>query len=338
MPLPPYVREYLINCGGIVASKPDESIEDNELADARNVVPGPTGIGSLKKRRGISKYTADAASARTHIGSIYAGLYGPYYTDQSAAAWDIRNSAGTSIQAGTGTVAFPCWRSFSTYDLVVDGTNAYKSSNGTSFTTLANIPTGAKYIESYNQFLCCAGHNSFSLRWADITTLETWTAANELKFDPSEGDHITGLKKYGTMLAVFLQYSFHFVQGYSGLDFTVVKSITKSGAMTFRSVIDTPFGLYWWSDRGLCGTLDGTTIDTILLRKLGTQYLVPPHRVSDIHGIWDSVNECVHMYFPYPSGTACNTRLDYYPRTDSIYLHDGAGCAMACSAYVMIPG
>jgi hypothetical protein len=335
----PYYRTYLTDCTGINTLVTDEQLAETELADARNVIPGAMGLGNPAKRRGISKYNANATSARTIIGSVYSGVYGPYYTDQSASAWNIRSaSSGASLQAGTGTVAFPSWASLAGYDLVVDGTNHYKSSNGTSFTSLANIPSGAKWLQVYNNFLFCAGHDGYTLRFADIMTVETWTSTNEFRFTNNSADITTGILNAGTVLMLFMNNQFHHIQGYTATALTISYSNTSVGALTHRSLVKSPYGAFWWSDRGLVWSKDfKDTLDFVTQRKLDTSFVVSAGNSSDIHGVWDGMNHCVHMYIPYGGGTECNMRIDYYPLKDAIYIQDGAAAEMACSAYVLMP-
>jgi hypothetical protein len=334
-----YQRVYLIDNGGINTVLPDEHIAENELADARNVVPEAMGVGTLKKRRGISKYNAVALSNRTFIGSIYSGVKGPYYTDQSASDWDIRSGAtGSSVKSGTASVAFPSWSSLEGYDLVVDGTNALKTSNGSTFTALANIPSGAKWLAVYNNILFCAGHDGYTLRGADVGTVETWTATNEFKFTNNSADLTTGLLNAGKVLILFMNSQFHHIQGYSWLSMTISYSNRSVGCLSHRSAVLSPYGAFWWSDRGLTWAKDlQDTMDFVTARKLDSSFLVHPGNAGSIHGVWDAVSHAVHMYIPYGGGTTCNMRIDYYPEKDAIYLQDGAAAAMACSAYVLMP-
>ena len=333
-----YQRIYLIDSAGINLILPDEHIGETELADARNVVPEAMGLGSLKKRRGISRFNSAMASARTFVGSVYSGVKGPYYTDQSASAWDIRGVEGTSLQSGTATVAFPSWASLAGYDLVVDGTNAFKTSNGTTFTTLANIPSGAKWIWVYNNFVFCAGHDGNTVRFAALGTVETWTATNEFKFTNNSADITTGGMNAGKVSIVFMNSQFHHIQGYGSTSLTISYSNTSVGCLSHRSAILSPYGAFWWSDRGLTWAKDlQDNIDFVTSRKLDSSFLVAPGNAGSIHGIWDTVNHCVHMYIPYEHGQDCNLRIDYYPQKDAIYLQDGAAAEMACSAYVLMP-
>jgi len=320
-----YNIKYLADCRGINASTTDELIADNELAyGTQNVMPCQSGGRNLVKRYGIKQY-GTTNTATGYIRSIYYGAAGSYYTDHST-SFLIRGVADGAVLSTIATASSrkPVWSSFATYDVVVADCNiAAKSSNGTSFTALANIPAGAYLIESYNRYLFAAGHSKGSLRWYAIGDPETWSAVNEYIFD----NYIYNLKKDGNNLIVFFSDHFRVLNGF-GPTFQVIDTNWNVGGG--YSAIWTPYGLFFWGTSNGINWIKGsyTDIDNPLQRKYPELCNSIKYAFTDTCSSYFPIEKCVRFWC-YDDGAAdAGVRIDYYPEKDAIYYHTGKACDM----------
>jgi hypothetical protein len=328
-----YVWQTPADCGGVNNTKPDKFIADNELSDCANYEPDFTGQGWLIKRDGITKVDTNERTATTY--SIYQGKNGTYYHNGTV----IYSSAGTSLDTGNAA-AYDSWASFGGYDIMVNGTDAVKTSDGSSFDTLANIPSGTKYIASANNFLYAAGHDAGKLRYCDYGDITSWPVKRELVFSQNEADDIVGILPINNALGVFCSKSYYMVNGYSNTDQEVSYFSKSEGcAGTQKSIVDTPFGVFWWSRGGIAWMQTFDHVDYPMRRKLA-KTLTGLNRAYDslVHAAYDSVRGRVMFWLVNGAGTTCNLRVDFYPQSDAFYVHTGTGVAMSVAAPVVVSG
>lgn len=315
---------------GVNNTLPDFSIDDAELSLCTNYQPDHTGQGWLIKRDGLTKTDTNQRTATTF--SIYGGLLANYYHNGTV----VYNFAGTSVATGMAA-AYDSWTTMAGYDMFANGTNAQKTSNGTSFSAISNIPAGTKYIAAANNFLYAAGHDAGKVRWADYATLETWPAVNELNVI----DGIVGLRKHDNALGIWAGKSFYILMGYTNTNQEIAYYSEKDGCTgSNRSITTTPYGTFWWSRSGIVWMTEGFKLDYPMHRKLSAT-LNNLNRAYDgyVHSCWDSREQCVKFWVFYGAAqTTVNRRIDFYPRYDAFYEHTGAGVAMSASGAAMVSG
>lgn len=323
-----YIWQTPTVCKGINNTLPDCLIDDGELSDGDNYEPDLTGQGWLIKRAGITKTDTNERTAKSY--SIYSGKLGNYYHNGTV----IYNFAGTSV--GTGmAAAHDIWTSTGTLDIFVNGTDAQKTANGTSFAALSNVPNGAKSIVWHNNMLFAAGHDTGKVRWSDLGTTETWSATNEWVLPY---DNVVLVKAPNAVLSLH-EKAFYLLSGTKTLDVQVLYSSTREGCTASRSASVTPYGIFWWSKAGIVWLKSDYSLDYPLQRKLA-KTLNGLNRAYDnsVHSCWNSYRGCVHFWLVNGAGTTCNLRVDFYPYYDAFYIHDGIGTQMACSGSAVVSG
>lgn len=338
MPTPFQLRYWTNEAGqsiilGINNVVTDETIAHYELSDARNYIPDKLGDSILTKREGLSKVDSDSLAA--NASSIYQGRNATYVTAGTVTYDSGINSLDTGLTAG-----YPSWTSFATYDIMVNGSEARKTSDGSSFSALSNCPAGAKYVAAVNNFLYVAGHDKGKLRWANVGTAETWTATNELILTQDENDDITGLAPWENVLLVTCNKSFECISGYNTTEMGVSYYSKAAGCKSNRSIVVTPVGAFWWSEAGVVWVKKDFSIDTPMLRKIPAT-LNGLNRGNDsiVHSVHDPLQGKVMFYlFNGAAQSTINLRADYYYYDDAWYLHSGTGANMLSAALVFVSG
>jgi hypothetical protein len=319
-------------CGGINNTLPDISISDAELSDAANYQLDTRGQGWLTKRGGLTK--VDATQRTATMYSIYYGRNGNYYHNGTV----IYNLSGTSLATGIA-LAHDSWCSFGSYDIVVNGTDAKKTADGATFSTLANIPSGVKYVCSSNGFIYAAGHDKGKLRYCSYGLAEVWPPTCELALTQDENDDIVGLLPVKNGIAVFCTRSFYIINGWTDLDQQIAYYDKSIGGTGNRSLINTPFGIFFWSIDGLSWIKEGYTIDLPMRRKLAKTFLnVNKPYDPYVHGIWDKSQQRVILWLFNGATNTANLRMDYYPASDAFFLHTGLAANMSASGTIIILG
>ena len=311
---------------------PDTLIDPAELADAANYEPDSTGQGWLIARLGLTR-VSDNKTAQSY--SVYQGRNANYFHNGTV----IYNFAGTSLLTGMAA-AVDYWTSFATYDIFVNGTNAQKTSNGSSFSALSNIPSGAKYIAAVNNFLYAGGHDKGKLRWANAGTAETWPDKNELILTQDENDDIVALGVTTNALLVLCSKSFQMITGFSNLEQEVSYYSKTDGCLASKSVAVSPYGVFWWSKSGIVWMKSDYQLDYPMVRKLmDTLSGLDRAQDANVFSVWDPIRSRVMFWlFSGTSQSTVNLRVDYYPLYDAFFLHTGAGVQMAAAGVATISG
>ena len=78
-------------------------------------------------------------------------------------------------------------------------------------TAVGGTPPLGKFMTIWRNFVFIAGIRASpnTVRYSDVSTYATWTAANTLNFDTNDGDVITGIRILKGKLFVFKRYSVH---------------------------------------------------------------------------------------------------------------------------------
>lgn len=323
--------------GGINNSLHDSLIADQELADAQNVHPKPSGNGNLIKRCGYAVYSAVASSGTTYVTSFYGGQRNRYFTcyDESANKFHIYDldDGTTSRYATAGSPIaqyYGSWASFGDYDIFVDGNLAVKSANGTAFTAVANCPVTTNIICPYNNYLFALKTNDYDrLFWSDLLDCETWPTENYLDLGlPTVFDQLTSLRTWQDKLIIFTVHGFYSLHGYSNTDWTVSYQQRVAGADVHSATMSTPYGLIWWNQNvGICICRDGFNVEFPMVEKLATTLNNSNSFINKYSASchWRPERQCATFWVrdsntDYPFDHS-NLRIDYYPKTNTFWLH-----------------
>jgi len=221
--------------GGINNALADDSIADNELSDARNLVPDLQSSGEIVKRDGITRHSTVFSE---NISGIFDGTAADYICAQTA----IHNLAGTSIDGSL--TSSTTWdhtifddTNLGLLDIFVNGTDERRTTDASSFSAVANMPNFTQ-IEAYNRFVFGVGHDRGEVRWSAPENTELWSSTNAIRF--AGEDTFTGLKKYKQSIYVFFPDSFHQITGTGEKQMSITNSNTEVGCASPRSVVITP--------------------------------------------------------------------------------------------------
>jgi len=342
----PYQSIFQDLRGGLNNSVTDELIQDNELSAVENFVPDIHKSGGLIKRNGVTKESSLMDEA---ITSVFDGTNGDYFTTSTS----IRNLSGTSLLGSLTSSTEPDWATFDDaslglIDVFVNGAEPRYTANGSSFSALSGIPVGVKYIEPFaNGFLFAAGHDSGKLRWCAQEDATSWNAVQEI-IVTAEDDPIKGLVKFAGSLIVLCERSFHHIgtTGASGnLGFRITDSNPQVGTTSHRSIVKSPFGLYWWSSQGFIRSQDGFRIDNPSLLKIpDTLRNLNKAQYENIHGTYDIVQESIQMFVHSSASTTHDKNISYYPGeldqrgVGSFWVGTGGGVEMSASGVILSLG
>ena len=255
--------------GGLNTAFDEEALESNEVRRADEAVL--TEYGAILKRLG-TQHLQDAVLHANGIqngygwlrdnntqqllvvanGTLYTGSYGipTTFTAQSGSLKATGAPAFASFRDGSGEVAY-----------IADGDSATSLNkwNGTALTTnLANTPVGITQLAVYNQRLFgCTGTDQ-KVFWSAINN------GDGLGHAPSGGgeaivrtfsdQNITGLAAFGSSLLIFHTSGISRFTGLTQDDIAIAagaQGVTSDvGAINGRSIVNTPQGVYFLSDRG----------------------------------------------------------------------------------------
>lgn len=335
-------HQFVELLGGLNNSVSDELVHLNELTDVQNWTPDPENAGVLFVREGLSQISTQQAAA--FIGQVHDGIYDIY----AAIPTKIINDAGTAVDTGLTSSTDCDFESFAGYDIFVNGTEFRKTNDGSTWSGVGGSPPAAKYIQVYNRFLFAAGHDAAKLRWSGISDAEDWDATNEINLSPDANDDIMGLCRYRGSLFVFCERSFYQVRGFGEKSIQIIDR-SEPGTTSHRSLIPTPYGLFWWSEDGIYWTFDGvSTYNISELRIPKTISNLNANKFSLVHGVWNKARQRVEFYAMDGSNTTHDTAIYYYPRVGvrqiegvnvgSFWIGKGLGVQQAASGTVLVSG
>ena len=330
-PLTSYTQAFMDLRGGMNNSLSDEVIADNETPLAMNYIPDIFS-GMLIKREGVTRYLA-TQQAEAFTG-IYDGVTGNYFSTSTK----IKLFDDTSIASGLTTSTDPAWASMNGWDIYTDGINNVQKLNGVTTGALGGSPPKFKDVIEFKQMLFGIGHDGGSMRWTDQFTTETWNSGREYVFSDNSDNDGVGFGKYRDSLIVFLQREFHQIQASSHLDVNVVYSNWEEGTTSHRSIVSTPYGVFFWTQNGLAMT-DGQDVQYPMLMKL-PDTLADLNRAKDslVHGVWNPTKRRVQYYLFNNTSQTENLAVYYYPVSGAFWVEDGAGTQMGASGRVKISG
>ena len=136
-------------------------------------------------------------------------------------------------------------------------TNTYKY-DGTTWGTVANIPNGVKYVETFNDRLYASGQAGSTVVASKIGDFETWTTPDglSLQVQTHDGDNdVRALYQHATVLLAFKRNSVSYIDGYGNSDIIVAagaRGLSRSvGCVGFRTIRAVGSSIMWLSDRGV---------------------------------------------------------------------------------------
>jgi hypothetical protein len=340
-----YRSRFLDLRGGLNNSKSDEFIEINELSKIRNLLPDVQKSGGLVKRDGLAKKSSQMSEA---LSSVFDGQLADYFTTLTT----VRSLGGSSLDSGLTSATAVDWASFDDknlgmQDVMVNGTEERRTSNGTSFSAVGGTPPNFKYISDYQRFLFGAGHDAGHLRWCEAENLASWPTANEIIVN----DSISGLIWFGRSLIMFCDSSFHHITGSDENGMTISYSNTEVGCASFRSIVVTPLGLFWWSNRGMMWSPDGFKVHNPTLSKIPQTFKsLDEQYFNRVHGVFNPRLNCVSMWVTTDNSSTEDMRIDYFPEEvnallsgpqaqyGSFWVQGGDGASMSASGIITESG
>ena len=328
-----YPESRLFFRGGLNNSVIDELIASHELSAVENYIPDLQNAGAIIKREGLTAASTVQTEAAT---SIHQGKNANYFTTST----NINSFAGTSLATITSSEE-PDWVTFLDNDIMANGADAPQTStNGTTFGALGGAPPVFRYLAVHNNFLFGAGHSLGVLRWANLGTVGTWTATNGLTITNDQNDDIMGLAAWRGVLYVFCRRSFHHVNGFTTLEMGITHSAYGVGCTSHRSIVPTPFALFWWTDSGIAMSKDGFNVTFPALLKIpNTLAGLNKDQYDRVHGVWDQQERCVKFFVHNSANqTTPNMAIYYYYEEDTFWPQTGTGAQMGASGTAVVSG
>jgi hypothetical protein len=261
--------------GGLNLAADDETLAPNEVRRADDAALDE--YGSVKKRLGTQRL-ADTALHSSGIQNGYAWLKDDGTQQLLAVAngtlYTASYAIGTTWTAQTGALktsgapAFVTFRNASNAEVVyiADGDTAtsLNSWNGTAVSAnITGTPAGITQLAVYNQRLFgCTGSDQ-KIWWSALNNGDTLgTATGGQAVIRTFGDQIiTGLAAFRSSLLIFHQTGISRFTGLTQDDISIAagaQGVTADvGAISGRSIVPTPDGVFFLSDRGFYVATEG---------------------------------------------------------------------------------
>lgn len=247
-------EEWLVSdfSGGVVDAVEDTLLQDNQLADARNVVCEQ--LGRIVKRRG-QVYLNSVA-----LDGAVQGLHAYYYKDAQeqrklvAAAKGVvyswNGSTFTQLKDGLHATADVMFATTINYMVAFNGTDTPWKWDGTTVTNLENAPAAGRCPVLFKEKLFVIV-DADTVVWSREFEPETWEAVNYAEFDKGDGDELTLLIQYLGELYLFKTRSIHKISGTDISDFRYTKVENRYGAVGPRAGVVAGLYLYYISTEGV---------------------------------------------------------------------------------------
>ena len=322
--------------GGVNTDAGVYNLKNNEARGALNVQA--TSRGAIRKRDGsqLFGYLAvpltnlyASSSPRVLIGSAGENIYGvtPGVLINNIGSGHVADSMWNWIQAPVNGGEGPFF-----------GLNRHvlRSWTGSGFAQMwtpaaGTIPVG-QYIKYHGNrvWIANTAADPSGLYFSNIGNPRDWPAPNVVRFDPSDGEEITGLGTAGPYLLVFKPSKIWLV---TDLDTGANRLISRNaGCIAPRSIVETPEGTFFLTpDQGI-----------MVANQNNTQLLSNNQRLSD--AILPTISELPqatlrhaagayfdqHYYLSVSSGGITNDlMLDYDMVLRSWWLHSHGMAALA---------
>jgi len=145
-----------------------------------------------------------------------------------------------------------------TYLLAANGDTTIKTYNGTTWTTMANAPSGVKYVAVFNNRVWAGGHNGPIVQASKVGVMGVWASPSGLTItvQTHSGNALRGMYQIGPHLLVFDRNSTSYIDGFGEQTLLVAsgatgfsRSVGCAGFRTIAGVGDN--GAAWLSERGI---------------------------------------------------------------------------------------
>ncbi len=138
------------------------------------------------------------------------------------------------------------------------GTNSHQW-DGTTFSTIANIPDNVKYLSVFGNRLWATGHNGIEVVASKVGNIDVYATPDGLSIQAQthDGDvDVTGIYQLGSILLVFKSESMGYIEGYGFNTLEVetgARGISRSvGCIAHRTIVAAGSqGVMWLSKRGI---------------------------------------------------------------------------------------
>ncbi|KKL12905.1 hypothetical protein LCGC14_2531090, partial [marine sediment metagenome] len=144
------------------------------------------------------------------------------------------------------------------YLYMANGDTTIKKYDGTTWSTVANAPSGVKYLAPFNGRLYAAGHSGVIVQGSKINNPEVWASPDGLTVQilTHDGDPPTGLYQIGPHLLVFDRDATSYIDGFGQQTLIIAAGATgysrSVGCVAFRSIVGVgDNAICWLSLRGI---------------------------------------------------------------------------------------
>ncbi len=153
------------------------------------------------------------------------------------------------------------------YLLMANGDTTIKKWDGSTWGTVANAPSGVKYIAEFNRRLYATGHSGVLVQASAVGDIEEWDTADGALTVQVDAPP-TGLFQIGPHLLVFDRTSTSYIEGYGEQTLVVAAGATgfsrSVGCVAFRTIVGVgDNGACWLSERGVEYYIPGSAIELI---------------------------------------------------------------------------
>jgi hypothetical protein len=306
----------------------------NEARDARNVLM--TKRGSLSKRNGSQSFGAGLGAGAI---SLYAAV-NPRYLIASGGTglWSLSPAQViTNIASGlsnnlrwqwiTAPVSGGQGPLYGTNGVEMRYTNGTLAGSGTWTAAAGTLPAG-KYVSYVQNRALMSGMTAYTtadpgstLVASNVGNVRDWgiaaNAAWAVELEPGDGDALTGHAGSGLSVVAFKNYKTFLI---TDLNTGANRRISdKLGAVAPRSIVETPYGVFFLSGgAGVCRT-NGQTIDRMSDKILPIFAQIPPTMGKEAVGAY--LNDRYYLAISTSNTTTNDTLLDLDLKTGAWWIH-----------------
>jgi hypothetical protein len=305
----------------------DPTARGSEARDVLNVVSKHR--GNVRKRPGSSTFnmlsSGDELLDLAAVDSDAAGLMLAATTTGSLLAIDDV-AVRTTLASGLSTSARWAWQHLP----VIAGQGPYYGMNGTDTpryvtaalataawtATTGTVPNGTMMVYANNRlWVSGVASDTYGVFFSNVGDPRDWPVANITRFEPGDGQPVTGLGLAGPYVLVFKERAIYTIYD---LDTSANRKLTdQAGTLSPKSIVATDRGTFFLdSERGVLVT-DGNDV-----RSVSEQIQPTIDRISDadkaaVVGAWWQG----HYYMACRLDGTTYTLLDYDAELDSWWVH-----------------
>lgn len=345
--------------GGLNSIASPYELAPNEARELMNVVS--TERGAIRKRYGSTLFNTSASPNLELVSLAPVNISGTLYLIASGGKnlysinaagevgiikeglteglkWSIVQAPkGVAKTAGpvyltNGTDKAQYWTGATKTTLTVEWEGEKTAFEGKEmFATAPYVPQG-KYMIFANERVWMAGmsNDTSAVRFSELKSIGAggeendptlWPANNVVRFDPSDGNPITGIGVVGPYVLVFKESKCWVIHNASPI---ATRKISDSvGCVSHRSIVESAQGTFFLTAEQGVYLTDGSKLHEMSYQVRPTILGINPAKRENAAGAYFNN----HYYLSYASGssTVNNRTLDYDVQLKSWWLHDLAG-------------